>query len=225
MEVVKFREKENWRKMVEEFSNMVLTQCSSLLQPLSIELEAPTVLQVSKKEREDQRKRLQLAKLEAGLRMRDFYTQHQRRWEEFRNAERQRRAEKAKQKELGRLAGILSDSVARRHYCQEKFLYTAVVRSHHHAATTIQRAYRQYRQRKQLQRKKLEEKRRRALWCKNRAARVIQRAWRRHRSWKAYVARNFKFIKTSPVINNGPHPLDPPTYWRKPYERGTIVSG
>lgn len=225
MELVKYREKENQRRLIEEFSNMIVTQHSALLQPLNIELNAPTAPQVSEEEREDWKRMQQLTKLEAGLRMRDLYTQHQKRWEEFRNAERQRRLEKARQEELDRLARILSDSVARRQYCQERFQYTAVVRSHHHAATIIQRAYHQYRQRRHMQSRKLEEERRRAFWCTNRAARVIQRAWRRHINWKAYLAKNFKPIKTSPVVKLEPHPLNPPTYWRKPYERGTIVSG
>lgn len=223
--MVKYREKENQKKLIEQFSSMIIAQQSSLLRPLSIELEVPPAPQMSMEESEDQRRRQHLAKLEAGLRMRDLYTQQQRRWEEFREAERQRRVEKAKQKELDRLAGILSESVARRHYCQEQFQYSTVVRSYHHAARIIQRSFRQLKKRRQLQRMKEDERRRRAFQCKNRAAKVIQRAWRRYIEWKVYVARNFKSIKTGPVVKLEPSPLNPPPYWKRSYERRTIVSG
>ena len=222
-EVTKFREKEAQRKLIEDFSNMITIQQTTLLRTISIDGEVPTATW-SEEEKQKENKRHHVAKLESGLRMRDLYIQHQRRWAEFRESERKRREEKARQMELDRLASILSESAARRNYFQEQFGYSTVVRSHDNAATVIQRTFKNFMLRKQELRARRENERRIENELKNRAARIIQRAWRRYFSWKVYLARNYKSIKAGPVIKVEPFSLIAPANWRS-YERGTIVSG
>ena len=222
-EITKFREKEVQKKLIEDFGNMITIQQASLLRTISIDVDVPAT-ELSEEEKQKESKRHHIAKLESGLRMRDLYIQHQRRWEEFRESERKRRMEKARQMELDRLAGILSESAARRYYYQEQFGYTAIVRSHDYAALVIQRAFKNFTLRKQELRTKRENERRIENERKNRSARIIQRAWRRYFSWKLYLAKNYKSIKAGPVVEVEPLSLPTPNNWR-PYERGTIVSG
>ena len=223
IEVTKYREKKKQKKLIEDFSSMITAQESSLLRPIYIETETATEFKGSKEEKEEECRRHQLAKLESCLKMRDLYTLQQKRWEEFREGERQRRKEKARHQELDRLAGILSESAARRRFYQEQFEYTTVVRSHDYAAVVIQRAYQSFKLREQQLRVKQEEEKRRESLRRNRAARIIQQAWRKYSDWKLYLARNYKYIKAGPVVKLESH-LGPPTHW-KSYERGTIVSG
>ena len=134
------------------------------------------------------------------MKMRDRYCEKQRRWHEFRVAERQRRIEKANQQELDYFAGVIADSQARRQYSELKFKYTTTVRSCHQAAVTLQRAFRRMKARKSWQRRvaKREEMRRRKK--EERAARVIQKTWRLYKQYQLYQALNFKSVLTSPVI-------------------------
>jgi hypothetical protein len=87
------------------------------------------------------------------MKMRLVYEEKQREWEAFRAAESQRRIDKARQAELDRLAGIMAQSRARREYTQSKFRQTLSVRSHHQAATVIQRAFREMKSRRWWQEK------------------------------------------------------------------------
>ena len=70
----------------------------------------------SELELREERSRERRLRLEASMKMREIYEEKQKRWQEFREAERQRRIDKANQEELDRLAGILACSRARREY-------------------------------------------------------------------------------------------------------------
>ena len=134
------------------------------------------------------------------MKMRDRYYEKQRRWHEFRVAERQRRIDKANQEELNYFAGVIADSQARRQYSTLKFKYTTTVRSYHQAAVTIQRAFRRMKVRKSWQKKVAEREEKVRRKREERAARVIQKAWRLYKQYQLYQALNFKSVLTSPVI-------------------------
>ena len=132
--------------------------------------------------------------------MREIYEEKQKRWEEFRAAERQRRIDTAKKAELDHLAMVLSQSKARREFTQIKFMQVRSVRTHNQAAVVIQRAFRAMILRKSWQRKT-------KLWieseknCReNKAAVVIQRAWRGYQQYNMYQATYFRPVYTSPVV-------------------------
>lgn len=140
------------------------------------------------------------SRLEAAMKMREIYEEKQRRWEAFRVAEKQRRVDKAKKAELARLAGVIALSKARREYTQSKFKQSLSVRSHHHAALVIQRAFRTMQSRRSLQERvqaRIELERRKR---ENKAAARIQRAWKRYRQHKIYQATHFRPVFTSPVV-------------------------
>ena len=140
------------------------------------------------------------ARLEAAMKMREIYEEKQKRWEEFRAAERQRRIDKAKKAELDRLAIVLSQSKARREYTQIKFLQVRSVRTHYQAAVVIQRAFRAMRLRKSWQRKAKVWIESEKKWQENKAAIVIQRAWRHYQQYRIYQATYFRAVYTSPVV-------------------------
>ena len=150
-------------------------------------------------EKEEQTKEQRL-RLEFALKMREVYEQQQKYWQEFRDAERQRRIDKANQEELDRMEDILTRSRARREYSQAKFGQMLCVRSYYDAAVTIQRAYRRMMLKRSLQIEQATKESRRRRQRENRAALVIQLAWRRYKQRKVYEALHFKAIMTSPVI-------------------------
>lgn len=176
----------------------------------------------------DQLAKERQSRLEAAMKMREVYEEKQRWWQAFREAERQRRIDKAEQEELNRLAGVIAQSRARREYTQSMYKQTLSVRSHHHAASVIQRAFHRLRSRRSWQERvkaSLElEKRKR----ENRAVVTIQRAWKRYKRYKIYKATHFKSVLTSPVValsdpllarlENGE-----PSYNRRTYITGTII--
>ena len=157
------------------------------------------------------------------MKMRDMYFERQRRWHEFRAAERQRRIDKACQEELDYYGGVIADSQARKRYATTKFHYMTTVRAHHQAAVTIQRAFRRMKVRKAWLKKVAEReerlKRVREAW----AARVIQRAWRMYKQYRLYVALNFKSVMTSPVITLNKR--QPSSAAMSTYEQSTSITG
>ena len=140
------------------------------------------------------------SRLEAAMKMRDIYEEKQKRWEAFRVAEKQRRIDKAEQAELDRLAGILARSKARREYTQQRIKQTLSVRSHHHAALVIQRAFRAMKSRRswlgRLQTRLAAQRRKR----EHEAAATIQHAWGQYWQSRLYQATHFKPIYTGPVV-------------------------
>ena len=177
-------------------------------------------------EEEKEKERERRLRLEAAMKMRDMYYERQRRWHEFRAAERQRRMEKACQEELDYYSGVIADSQARRHYATSKFHYMTTVRAHHQAAVIIQRAYRRMRVRKSWMKKVAEREERTKRLRESRAARVIQRAWRTYKQYRLYVALNFKSVMTSPVITlSKRHPSPAALSAVNTYEQSTSITG
>ena len=167
-------------------------------------------------------------RLEVAMKMKNIYEEKQKKWEAFRAAERQRRVDKARQAEFDRLAGIMADSRARREYTRSKFHQTLSVRSHHHAAIVIQRAFREMKSRRWWRERvqvRLQFERRSR---ENRAAVKIQHAWRQYQQHKAYKAMHFKAVYTSRVVA-----LAEPTPGKFPawasedpmYKRGITITG
>ena len=176
---------------------------------------------------EEQLSREKKLRLEMAMRMREIYAEKQKCWEQFREAEKQRRIDNANQEELDRLADILSRSRARKQYTQSKIQQTLAVRSHYDAALIIQRAFRRMKQvRLQCQWKAMEEESVKRMRQK-RAALVIQRAWRRYVQKKLFEALNFRSILTSPVVSlRAPHSL--PLNQLKgvqSYQKGIFITG
>ena len=168
------------------------------------------------------------SRLETAMKMREIYEEKQKQWEVFRAAEGQRRVDKARQAELDRLTKIMEQSRARREYTWLKFRQTLSVRSHHQAATVIQRAFREMKTRRWWQEKvqtRLELER---MWREIRAAVKIQRVWRLYRERKIYRATHFKAVLTSPVVAlPSPVPGKSPgwTYEGPSYKRSISITG
>lgn len=149
---------------------------------------------------EEQQTKERQSRLEASMKMRDIYKEKQKRWEAFRVAEEQRRIDKARQAELNRLANIIAESKAKREYTHSKFKQSLSVRAYHQAAIVIQRSFRAMKSRRSWQervqaRKEMEKRRK-----ENKAAVIIQRAWKRYQQYKMYQATHFKSVYTSPVV-------------------------
>ena len=186
------------------------------------------ILSTDDEEMVKQRQREQKLRLEAAMKMRDRYCEKQRRWHEFRAAERQRRIDKANQEELNYFAGVIADSQARRQYSTLKFKYTTTVRSHHQAAVIIQRAFHEMKARKSWQRKVAEREEKARRKREDRAARVIQKAWRLYKQYQLYQALNFKSVLTSPVITMGRRQLSGTATAQtgvRSYERDISITG
>jgi len=170
-----------------------------------------------------QREMDQKLRLEMALRLRERFLQQQHSWEEFREAESTRRAEKAKRQELARYKEIVARSQARRHYTELMYEQTITVRSHTEAAVIIQSAWR----RMKLARAAAEEKEQLEgeleMIIKERAARKIQRSWRRYHQHKVYIRRHYRKIRTSPVISV--RNQLPGNQQRASYQKGTSITG
>ena len=138
--------------------------------------------------------------------MRELYLEKQKRWEEFREAEHQRRIDKAKNEELDHYALIVAKSEARRNYTTVMFYQTKTVRSYNEAAVTIQRAFRRMKLHQSLADRQAFRERKQKQKMEERAARKIQKAWRRYQQYKLYQALNYRRISTSPVIALRRHP-------------------
>lgn len=156
--------------------------------------------------------------------MRVVYQEKQERWQAFRDAEKQRRLDKAREQEMNRLNSIIAESRARREYTHSKFHHTLTVRSYHHAALTIQRAYRRVRLIRAAEAKLASVQLLRRNQARERAARVIQRRWRVHQQDTLYRAMHFVSIMTDPVVAVGQRVQSPPGECRS-YEKGTSTTG
>ena len=162
-----------------------------------------------KSEVESRENRERKLRLEVSMKMREIYEEKQKCWQKFREAERQRRIDKANQEELDRLAGILACSRARREYSHAKFQQTNTIRLYYDAAVVIQRAFRQSKSRRLGLREQTLKEEAQQRRMKNRAARIIQRAWRSYKQYRLYQALHFKSIMTSPVISLPARPKIP----------------
>ena len=159
------------------------------------------------------------------MKMKELYDSRQERWKEFRDKEAQRRAKKAAEQEKERLAGVLASSRARKEQVLRKFAQTATVHRSHHAATTIQRAFRAMKSRnswRERQRKREEKIRaEREEW----AAGVIQRAWGGYRAHKEFRALNYRAVATCPVIGGSSLRHKEVEATGHSYERAISVTG
>ena len=162
-------------------------------------------------------------RLEASMKIRALNEDRQRRWKEFRDAEKQRRVDKANQQEMDRLNAIIAESRARREYTTSKFEQTLNVRSHDQAAVVIQRAFRRAYRRKVLKIRVMNRFREMVGRKNTLAAIAIQRWWRKHLLLKAYRAMHFRSIMTGPVVAVGRRGESPPP--QRPYEREIAITG
>lgn len=213
-----FREEERQQQLITDFGHMILSFQESLLRPITIETK---ILEVKQEKSDSQWQ----ARVEMCLKLRDHHLKQQEEWKRFRLAEKQRRTDKEYQERQAHLMNIISDSQARRRYFQDKFFYTTSVRSCHEAAATIQRAYRQARQRRETKRNEIEMEARKKLAQQRWAACVIQRSWRRYKEWKNFERQNLRSIMTNPIIYLPPLLPSQHISQFRSYERGTIVSG
>lgn len=166
--------------------------------------------------------------------MRELYIEKQNNWELFRQAEKQRRIDKAQQQKMDFLNGILQGKYQRRAFHVKKFKYTNDVRAHFLAASVIQRAYREYKTRQRWWRRVKEARLAREKRRKNFSASIIQNAWRRYNAWKKFDTQYMQPVHTSQVVQiTGARPLQHPSILStssdreaiKPYERPTLTSG
>lgn len=158
------------------------------------------------------------------MKMRAMYEDKQRRWQEFRDAEKQRRIDKANQLELDRLNAIIAESRARRAYTNSKFERTLTIRSYHQAALVIQRAFRRTRFVRAARAKLAQQERELARRWRERAVIVVQRWWRKIQLHRAYKATHFQSIMTGPVIamRRKGRGTSPPVH---SYEREIAITG
>ncbi len=157
------------------------------------------------------------------MKMRALYEDKQRRWKEFRDAERQCRIDKANQQETNRLNAIIAESRARREYTNSKFQHSLTVRSYHQAALVIQRAFRRTRHSRAMKARLAQRQAEKVRRRREKAAIAIQRWWRRHQLQTLYKALHFRSIMTGPVVAVGKREGSPPQLHS--YEREIAITG
>ena len=157
------------------------------------------------------------------MKMRAIYEDKQRRWKEFRDAERQRRIDKANQQEMNRLNAIIAESRARREYTNSKFQRTLTIRSYHQAALVIQRAFRRTRFSRAAKAMLIQQEEELVRRRREKAAIAIQKWLRLHQLHKLYKATHFRSIMTGPVVAVGRREGSPPPLHS--YERETAITG
>lgn len=157
------------------------------------------------------------------MKMRATYQERQKRWQQFRELEKQRRKDKAHVMEMNRLNNIIKESRARREYTCSKFQQTLTVRSYHAAALVIQRAYRRVRKERAVRTRALELETLLVRKQRERAALVVQRVWRRYQQQKLFKAMHFMSIMAGPVIAVERRLPSPPG--AHSYEREISITG
>lgn len=139
-------------------------------------------------------------RLEEALKMREIEQKTQEQWVAFREAERQRRIDKANKMEANRLAAILAESKARREYHNTKYSQTITIRSHFTAAIAIQKWYKKTQRRKQLLQQQAAARVAYEAERRNRAAVIIQKWWKKICLLRQFHALLYRPVSTSPVI-------------------------
>ena len=217
------RLEENQREIIENFANLIQKlKDNSMMQPISFSVEEHVeTIDMKRRKMDEQTRR------ERSLQMRELYAERQNNWEMFRQAEKQRRIDKAQQEKMDYMNGILLGKDERRQYHIEQFQYTNNVRSHFQAASIIQKAYRQYRERKNWWKRVKEAGLARDRAKKSFAAGVIQCSWRKHKDWKKFEATYMCSVHTNPVVQLSKRPLFELASDKglKSYERSTLTSG
>ena len=147
-------------------------------------------------DREGERKE----RLELALQLREMHQAQQKEWERFRREEGQRRVDKANRLKAEQLARILAQSQQRRRHIDECTSYTSSLRTQTRAATTIQRAYRQWRQETASRLRLFEKLRLKKRAREDAAAKRIQIAWRSYLRHHNFLARYYRIIPTAPTV-------------------------
>ena len=236
-QLVKYKEKMRHVKLMEDFSKRIISDKEAqLLKTFTTSLSVSRpVSQLSTRKgsaitgthrtvfdtEEVIRQRKQ--RLEEALKMREVQQKMQSEWAAFREAERQRRIEKANKQEADRLAAILAESKARRNYHNTKYLQTNTIRSYVMAVIAIQRWYKKTKKHKRLRQQQQVEKTAYEAERRNRAAIVIQKQWKKYRLLKQYHAMHYRPISTNPVILS--HRQTHSSTEQRSYLRRTSVTG
>ena len=139
-------------------------------------------------------------RLELALQLREMYQAQQNEWKRFRQAEGQRRIDKANRLKAEQLAMILAWSQERRRHIEECNTYTTSLRVQTRAATRIQRAYRHWKRETACRRTLLEMLQLKKRAREDAAARRIQIAWRSYQRHCSFLARYYRIIPTAPTV-------------------------
>lgn len=139
-------------------------------------------------------------RLELALQLREMYQAQQNEWKRFRQAEGQRRIDKANRLKAEQLAMILARSQERRRHIEECNTYTTSLRVQTRAATRIQRAYRHWKRETACRRTLLEMLQLKKRAREDAAARRIQIAWRSYQRHCSFLARYYRIIPTAPTV-------------------------
>ena len=208
----KYREKMRHMKLMEDFSKRIASDKEAqLLKTFTTSLtvskpvmELNTVEEDSAansaKDESEEVVRQRKKRLEEALKMREIQQQKHEQWVTFREAERQRRIDKANKLEADRLAAILAESKARREYHNTKYSQTITIRSHFTAAIAIQKWYKETKRRKQLLQQQQAARIAYEVERQNRAAVIIQKWWKKICLLRQFHALLYRPISTSPVI-------------------------
>lgn len=225
------RIKENHQDVIEGFSSQIQAlKDNQITKPIVLRmLVADEVGKLNTQRRKADEK----IRKERSLKMRELMVEKQKNWELFRQAEKQRRTDKAQQHKMDLLNGILQGKHERRAFHVKKFEYTNNVRSHFIAASVIQRAYREYRAKKEWWVRVTTARLSRDKMKKNYSASIIQNAWRRYNEWRKFDTQYMQPVYTSQVVQlascarkKSLLPQDAnPLNTIKPYERPTLTSG
>jgi len=234
---VKYKEKMRHVKLMEDFSKRIISDKEAqLLKTFTTSLNVSRpVSQLSTRKglaitgthrtivdtEEMIRQRKQ--RLEEALKMREVQKKIQNDWASFREAERQRRIDKANKQEADRLAAILAESKARRNYHNIKYSQTNTIRSYIMAVVAIQKWYKKTKRHKRLRQQQQIEKMAYEAERRNRAAIVIQKQWKKYRLLKQYHAKHYRSISTNPVIV--PYRQTHSSTQQHSYQRRTSVTG
>ena len=223
----KYREKMRHIKLMEEFSRRIASDKEAqLLKTFTITVSKPVediAADSTEDKSEEAMTRQRKKRLEEALKMREIEQKTQEEWVAFREAERQRRIDKANKLEADRLAAILAESKARREYHNTKYSQTNTIRSHFTAAAAIQRWYKKTKKRKQLRQQQEAASIAYEAERRNRAAVIIQKWWKKIILLRQFHALLYRPITTSPVIL--PYRQSHSSINQRSYLRKTSVTG
>ena len=215
-------EESHW-EVINQFNDLVQSlKNTSVIKPISLVMpEQAERVEAGKRKIDEQIRR------ERSLQMRKMHIQKQENWKKFREAEQQRRIDKAYQEKMDYMNGILKEKQERRQHFIEHFQYTNSVRSHFQAASVIQRSYKRYRERINWWKRVKCARDVRDKVKVTFAASVIQNSWRRYKKWKQFETTYMCSVRTDPVVQLSKRPMLPKLSSKetKSYERSTMTSG
>ena len=215
-------------KLMEDFSKRIASgKEAQLLKTFTTSLTVSKPVEDttadSAKDESEEITRQRKKRLEEALKMREIQHKIQEQWVAFREAERQRRIDKANKLEADRLAAILAESKARREYHNTKYSQTITICSHFTAAVAIQKWYKKTKRSKQLRQQQEAARIAYEAERRNRAAVIIQKWWKKIRLLRQFHALLYRPISTSPVIL--PYRQSHSSTDQRSYLRKTSVTG